>query len=315
MVRVGSTDRDRPGAENYDRNANEIVLVNASSGTKATRRRVDSLFRRLCENGVVIHTRSCRETEDLAARASVDGIPRLVVVGGDGTLHHAVNGLLSVPDTRTKLAILPRGTANDYVATLRQLTRLNRGSSATVDVGLIVCGEFRRFFLNVAGIGLTAHTAQASKPAPWLPARVRYTLGLFRTLVSGWKHVPARLQLDSEPLLTKNILTLSIAIGRREGSYTLAPTARIDDGRFNLLLATDLRRRDVFRYLPGLMFGKLPHGDPRVEYLVAESISVTSDSAVHLHLDGEVYGDGLLAGGHEIVVQNEARVEIELIES
>ncbi|MBL8891791.1 MAG: hypothetical protein JNL67_17555 [Planctomycetaceae bacterium] len=300
--------------KNYDRNTHEIVLVNANSGTRATRRRVDALFRRVCESGLVIYTRSSQETEKVAARASGDGISRLVVVGGDGTLHHAVNGLLSVPDTRTKLAILPRGTANDYVATLRQVTGAIQSRSTTVDVGLIESGTFQRYFLNVAGLGLTAHTAQAAKPAPWLPARVRYTVGLMRTLVYGWKHFQAMLQLDMEPVSTKNILTLSIAIGQREGSYTLAPTARIDDGRFNVLLATDLRRRDVLRYLPGLMVDKLPQDDRRVEYLAASRVTLTPQTPVHLHLDGEVYGNGLLEGGEKITVRHAARLEVELIE-
>ncbi|KAK0038736.1 diacylglycerol kinase family lipid kinase [Biomphalaria pfeifferi] len=151
--------------------------------------------------------------------------------------HH---GYLSMPNTTTKLAIIPSGTANDYAASLYQHASTNSSTTLKVDVGMIRHTNFQRYFLNVAGIGLTAHAALSSRPSPWLPARLRYTLGLMRTLTYGWRHTNTTLEIHSQIINAEKLLTLSVAIGSREGSFPLAPHAQLDDGKFNILLATGI---------------------------------------------------------------------------
>lgn len=296
------------------KNSAEIVLVNPKAGSGAAGRLSSTWKTRLPANHEIVSGQSPSETEKLAAQAASDNVPRLIIVGGDGTLHHALNGFLSVPNTATQLAIIPSGTANDYAASLHHHAQLQVHSKLKVDVGLIRYNNFQRYFLNVAGIGLTAHAALSSRPSPWLPARLRYTLGLMRTLISGWQYTDTLIRLPSQTLQVPQLLTLSVAIGIREGSFPLAPNARLDDGLFNILVAAKLRRRDVLRYLPGLMLGRLPQDDPLIQYLVAPEIQFRSSTPLHLHLDGEIYGDGTLPANCDITLTQPRQIDIELLE-
>jgi len=74
-----------------------------------------------------------------------------------------------------------------------------------------------------------------------------------------------------------------------------------------------LRRRDVCRYLPGLMFGKLPQRDPRIQYLIASELHLQSSAPLHLHLDGEIYGEGTLPHGCKVTLTHGPQIEIELL--
>lgn len=305
---------DASTSREFGKNLPEIVLVNPKAGSGSASRTSATWKQRLPPNHKIVSGNKPSETEKLAAQAASDNVPRLIIVGGDGTLHHALNGFLSVPNTATRLAIIPSGTANDYAASLRHHAQAQIHSNLKVDVGLIYYDNFQRYFLNVAGIGLTAHAALSSRPSPWLPARLRYTLGLMRTLISGWRYTDTLIRLPSQTLQVPQLLTLSVAIGIREGSFPLAPNARLDDGLFNILVAAKLRRRDVLRYLPGLMLGRLPQDDPRIQYLVAPEIQFRSSTPLHLHLDGEIYGDGTLPPNCDITLTQPRQIDIELLE-
>lgn len=302
-----------PTSRGFAKNLPEIVLINPKAGSGSVLRSSSNWKTLLPSNHKIISGNSPTETEKLAAQAASDNVPRLIIVGGDGTLHHALNGYLSAPNSETQLAIIPSGTANDYAASLHQHSQLHQKQNIKVDVGLLQYNNFRRHFFNVAGIGLTAHAALSSRPSPWLPARLRYTLGLMQTLTFGWRHSDTTIQIPSQSLQEPRLLTLSVAIGSREGSFPLAPNAQLDDGQFNILVATKLRRRDVLRYLPGLMFGKLPQHDPRIQYLVAPYIQLRSPTPLHLHLDGEIYGDGTLPPNCDITLTQTRQLDIELL--
>ena len=302
-------------SRDFENNSPGIVLVNPIAGSGAASRSMDAWKSVLPSNYQMV-TGSCpADTERLAAQAASAQVPRLIIVGGDGTVHHALNGYLSVRNTHTRLAILPSGTANDYAASLHQHAKKQQSQNLMVDVGRIRFENFQRYFLNVAGIGLTAHAALYSRPSPWLPARLRYTLGLLRTLVYGWQHIETSIQLPDQLLSKIQLLTLSVAIGMREGSFPLAPTADLEDGRFNILIASNLKRRDVLRYLPGLMIGKLPRRDSRIQYLTASQIKFCSSTPLHFHLDGEIYAEGLLPAHGEITLEQAGKIDIELLKN
>jgi diacylglycerol kinase family enzyme len=292
-----------------------IVLINPRAGSGAALRVFEKRKSSLPVRHQVVMGASPEDTERLAAQAAASEANSLTIVGGDGTIHHALNGFLSAPHTKTKLAILPAGTANDYVASLRDLASSSATQNLRVDVGVVRCQEFQRYFLNVAGLGLTAHTALVSRPSRWLPARIRYTVGLFRTLVFGWQYVDTRIQLSDEVVREDQLLTLSVAIGKREGSFVLAPDAQLDDGLFNLLVVSSLRRHDLCRYLPGLLLGKLPQHDARIRYRVEKELQLKSKTPLYLHLDGEVYGTGTLPAQCDIQIKHARHIEIELVEN
>ncbi len=64
--------------------------------------------------GLVV-SRSGADVAIQARRAADDGVARLVVAGGDGTMHQAAQGLAG---TTCALGVVPLGTGNDLAGTL-----------------------------------------------------------------------------------------------------------------------------------------------------------------------------------------------------
>src|SRR5262249_15873899 len=80
---------------------------------------------------------------------------------------------------------------------------------------------------------------------------------------------------------------LTIAIGRREGGFLLAPNAVIDDGLFDYLHAGRLRRWELIRYFPQMVSGRLPTDHPKLWIGRCRQVNVQSEAPLVLHPDGE----------------------------
>ena len=88
-------------------------------------------------------SRNAADLGEQARRAAEDGIERLLVAGGDGTMHHALQGLAN---TSCALGVIPVGTGNDLSGTLKIPPDLEvavqRGLTGTIrPVDLIRVGE------------------------------------------------------------------------------------------------------------------------------------------------------------------------------
>src|SRR5262249_28079158 len=98
------------------------------------------------------------------------GERNILAVGGDGTMHEAVNAIFQHPArSSVTLAPLPVGTGNDWCRCLRVpvdyhavAARCARGRTEQVDVGeaRFASGAPPRYFVNVAGAGFDAYVIE-----------------------------------------------------------------------------------------------------------------------------------------------------------
>jgi diacylglycerol kinase (ATP) len=285
-----------------DETPETIALFNAKAGGGRAGRNAVRLQSKLPHGCRVIECASREELEAEAFAAAERGAMTIIAIGGDGTIHHAANGVLRATESRSALAVLPSGTANDYWATLRDYATRAGGGETLVDVGEVRQGSFRRYFVNALGIGFSAETAAAAQAYHRWPPRLRYLMGVLTSLRHSWALTPMRIGIDDSEAAEAKLFLLSIAKGRREGSFTLAPTAKLDDALLQVLTARELRRRDALRYLPGVCVGRLPTRDARISYATARRIRLRPTRPLRFHLDGELFGDSLLPPEEETEV-------------
>src|SRR5262249_35231920 len=90
------------------------VIVNPSAGAGRAASRL-AIARSILDDawpGATWHeSRGASHVSELCADAAARGFERVVVAGGDGTVHHAVRALAG---TDTALGVLPVGTGNDF---------------------------------------------------------------------------------------------------------------------------------------------------------------------------------------------------------
>jgi len=272
-----------------------LVIANPKAGRLQSKQH--HYHARLPPHARWITTKHPGHAEELAFEASTTLCRTVIVAGGDGTIHEALNGLMRNSGNQSSLGILSVGTANDYAYSLRAQPHELPRFSRSCDVGLATWvsdsgSKGSRYFANVAGIGLPGRVAHFARQMKRIPARIRYTLALVRSMGPAFQPLRSELKFSkSTNSTTEDLLMLSAAIGIREGSYPLTPNACIDDGLLDILRVAMLRRFDVVRYFPRILKGDIPKHDTRISESRVEGISIECDSPIPFHLDGEMPND------------------------
>ena len=230
---------------------------------------------------------SPEETHALVQEAPED---RIIVVGGDGTLHQVLRALR--PDQA--LGVVPVGSGNDFARALgllrlswdKALTRALAAAPQHVDLGR-VNGEP---FAASLGIGFDAAVAERVLHSPGrLKGMPRYLLGIFQELA----HLElANLELrDETGLLYKGPSLLSAYMNGPTygGGFPIAPMAKPADGQLEAIVAGRFTRPGVLRVLPLLMLGR--HlGQREIKHFSGRKFWLRFDRPVPAHADGEVLG-------------------------
>ena len=120
------------------------------------------------------------------------GATKIIVAGGDGSIHEAVNGIMST-DTDAALGVIPSGTGNDFAkasmipldweaATRLLADRIAANAQArTIDVGRMN----DRYFANGAGIGFEAKVNRIARAYQWPIGDLIYLVAIFRAMLDG----------------------------------------------------------------------------------------------------------------------------------
>lgn len=227
----------------------------------------------------------------LARRAAEEGSETLVVLGGDGSLFEALNGVMG-SGLRPRLAQLPLGTGNSFVKDLGiedledGLAALGSGRSRRVDLGRARAGTEEFFFVNVAGAGFVARVARRARAFKFLGDKA-YVLA---TLLELPSLRPRRLDIIADGLRTsREAIFVEICNSRKTGGdMIMAPRAELDDGRFDVVVARAMSRRRLLSLFPLIFEGR--HVDsPFVEYFRCSELSIDFGEEP-LSPDGELLG-------------------------
>jgi len=205
--------------------------------------------------GVVdrVDTTGPGEAVGFASRAAESGAERILVLGGDGTLHEAANGLLRARvDRRPPIAILPAGTGNDYAkiagtvhcSPAEAVRRLRTGAIRRFDVG----EAWGEYFINSVGIGFDAEVARVINQTKKGSGILAY-VGAVVKVIASFDSFQVRVRSDAHEF-TDRLLLLEIGIGPSVGGgFKLTPFAKPDDG---LLDICAIQRQSVFGILTKL---------------------------------------------------------------
>lgn len=269
------------------------VIFNPAAGRGRASERLESLRRTLGPRAEFRATRGCGHAEQLAFAAAKRGFAVVAAAGGDGTVHEVANGVLRAARPEVALAVFPVGSANDYAHSLglgpQWWLRCDPTAWARrVDVGLARTGDGReRYFVNGVGVGFNGAVTLESRRIRRLQGVWLYSLALFRALRHHFVAPVTTVQID-ETIRRLPTLALSVAIGRREGNFVLAPDALVDDGFFDFLYVGSLRRWELFRYFPGMITGNLPTHHPAIRSGRCQRVSLHAETPLIVHLDGEI---------------------------
>ncbi|WP_217587933.1 diacylglycerol kinase [Lentibacillus saliphilus] len=282
------------------------VIYNPTSGRELLKKELPAILEQLEKVGYEASAHATTGESDAiyAARTAVERKFDLVIAaGGDGTINEVINGISEQP-YRPKVGVIPGGTTNDFARALQ----IPRDVKKAVEV--IVAGETMpldvgrvndQYFINIAGGGkLTELTYD-------VPIKLKTMLGQLAYYMKGIEMLPslkpirARIEYDGTVVDEKIMMFLVSNTNSVGGFEKLAPTAKLDDGYFDILILREANLAEFIRVATLALRGA--HlDDKHVIYAQAKHIKVDTDEKMQLNIDGE-YG-GLLPGEFQNLQQH-----------
>ena len=272
-------------------------FLNPTAGRGRAGRRQERMLELLKLGGVNVKLCPSHAPGDLEAQVFHyvnAGATRLIVAGGDGSVHEAVNGIMRSSGDAA-LAVIPTGTGNDFAkacdiplnwehATQLLADRLNANDAPRkIDLGMMN----DRYFANGAGVGFDAKVTRIASTIQLPIGDLVYVLAIIRALIDGI--ATPRLTISSENISWQGPVTLvSINNGPWVGSmFHIAPMADNADGRLEVLVAGPVTRRRILTLLPKIMNGSHLE-EPEISHGAVTDLIIRSDAPIESQLDGEV---------------------------
>jgi YegS/Rv2252/BmrU family lipid kinase len=284
------------------------VIVNPHAGKRHVGEEIPELERTLRARNLPYRLLLTEGRGDATrfARESLDaGLRFLVAVGGDGTVHEVVNGMLDpsgaplVADA--VLGVVAAGSGCDFIRTFglpgdatRACLHLTGDNTYPLDVGQITYttvggGSDERYFVNVAEAGLgAAVAARAQRMSPRL-GQSKYFLGFWLEM-PRFKLANVRVQADRKTYEGPAYL---VVIGNAQyygGGMKISPRSYPGDAVLDVLIFKG-PKSDSFTMLPKIYRGEhLPH-DHVEEFRVKRELTIEADRPLPIEADGEVLGN------------------------
>ena len=232
-----------------------------------------------------------------ARRVAEAGYDLVVAAGGDGTINEVVNGIAPLVK-RPKMAIIPGGTTNDYARALK-IPRDNVREAAKVvlknqTIKMDIGKAADSYFINIAAGGhLTELTYE-------VPTELKSIFGYLAYLAKGAellpriKPIPMHLKYD-DGVYDGNASMFFLGLTNSVGGFEqIVPDAKLDDGKFSLIIAKTANVFEIL-HLVGLLINGGKHvNDRRIIYTKTSKLEVNlpdPNKRLMINLDGEYGGD------------------------
>ncbi|MGV3244357.1 diacylglycerol kinase [Staphylococcus sp. 11262D007BW] len=279
------------------------IIYNPTSGKEVFKRALPDVLAQMENAGYetsAYATQKAGDATEEAARVIHQNFDLLVVAGGDGTLNEVINGIAEQPN-RPKLGLIPMGTVNDFGRALhlpndifKAVDVILSGKTVEVDIGKMNS----RYFINLAGGGKITEVSYEA------PSKLKSIVGPFAYYIKGFEMLPqmhavnVRIEYDDEVFEGDIMLFLLGLTNSMAGFEKLVPDAKLDDGKFTLLIVEKANIAELGHIMTLASRGEhIKH--PKVHYYKAQSINISSYTDMPLNVDGE-YGGQLPANFYNL---------------
>jgi sphingosine kinase len=222
-------------------------------------------------------------------------IERIIVLGGDGTMHEVINGMLSRNDDKNiPIGLLPTGSGNSLIHDLNQLDIKNTLNTILtdriqkVDLLKITTPNEELFSINMIGWGMVNDIGYQAENLRWM-GPMRYNVS---SIMQIFKYLPrkANIEIDGE-CYGANFAFIMICNTIHVGKgMKMAPKASLKDGKMDLIIIeNNFSRIKLLQMFPKLFNGS--HINSKlVKYKKAKSFKLYPEVNEKLNIDGDMNG-------------------------
>ena len=273
------------------------ILVNPVAGGGKTTKiftKIQPLFDTSSVQSVEYFSHKPGFITDFIINRDLSEFDGLCVVGGDGTIHEAVVGLMQSGKAKNiPLGIVPGGTGNAFIEDLgcrdpiKAASQIINGKVSPIDIFRIVHNEATSYAFNIIGWGMASDVNIQAEQLRWLGG-IRYSISAVINIMAFFKK--RRLELNlADNLIDSNCLFFVALNNIHTGKgMKMAPHAKLNDGLIDTILVRDVSKLRAVKIFTQLFSGKHIF-DSSVEYQQVKTFSIHTKGDL-LNIDGENTG-------------------------
>lgn len=270
------------------------IIVNPWSGEgkkKKLHARAIAHFQKLGQEVRVVASERPGQIKEIAHSLTREGKGDVVVIGGDGTLHDALNGFTNFD--KCALGLIPAGTGNDFAAAA------NIPSEPEAAVELIVKGapRYTEFMqlprgvrgLNVAGTGIDVEILRRCRASKWLRGKLQYLISLIISLVK-FKNYDLTVRVNGREVRYKTLIACVGNGFRFGGGIRMCPQAVLGDNLLDFVAVDNVKKSRILPAFIKLMQGRILE-EKFSRFERCDHIEIFSERPLTVQVDGELYDD------------------------
>ena len=274
------------------------LIINPHSGGKNGQkllRLVKPIFESAGIELSIIETTFAGHARELANQLDFSGYDGFITIGGDGTIHEVVNGLLPRFDKKQiPIGVIPGGSGNSFMYDLDLLDPVKAaraiidGNTRQIDVAEVKINHVTKYAVNIIGWGLVTDVGKKAERFRWL-GESRYT---FTSLIEVITQSPryAKLLLDEKQIIDDYTFIIACNTIHTGKGMKMAPKAKLDDGLIDVVVVKyGISRFKLLSLLPKLFDGSHIE-NPIVEHYQVKEFSLIPVDDEILNIDGEILG-------------------------
>ena len=242
----------------------------------------------------ILETEYAGHARNMARTVDIDGYDGFCAIGGDGTMHEIINGMMNREDgQKLPIGLVTGGTGNSFMHDLdcldpvEAVQRILTNRTRKIDLFKAEAAGNLYFGFNIVGWGMPTDINLLAEKMRWLGGQ-RYNIASILEVLK-FKTRLARIEIDGRNIVADFGFVIGCNTMYTGKGMKMAPLARLDDGLLDLLIVRKAGRIKLLRMFPKIFSGK--HiADPIVEYRQVRKFSIYPEEQSTLNIDGEMLG-------------------------
>ncbi len=218
--------------------------------------------------------------------SSFEGFSDIWIIGGDGTINYFIN---HYPNCTLPLALFKGGTGDDLawklygdISNKEQFELVLNSEPKYIDAG-----KFNdTLFINCLGVGFDGAVLESMGAIRFIGGHFGYLIEVIKNMFSFKEHL-FTITAHGEQWTEKFLLVMINNSSRAGGGFFVAPHAKLNDGKLDMVLCKKLPVLKRLKYLPIIEKGKHLHL-PFIIHRLGEKFSIQCDAVVPVQVDGEL---------------------------
>jgi len=237
---------------------------------------------------------------ELVQNAIQKGFRNIISVGGDGTLHHVVNGIMTQRYVKTSditIGVIPLGTGNDWIKTYnipnsikKAIEIISKKHIIVQDIGMLKTFNTITYYHNVAGLGYDGYIVSKLKALKKF-GKISYVFaGIYGLL--GYKKNVFKIIIDTKVIEEVCLMTVFGICKFSGGGMQFTEKVDTTDGLLDITIVKNLSFLDLILNIPKLYSGKIVHHKKVVTFKTNELSVIPQNANTFIQADGELIGTG-----------------------